>query len=210
MPPSFACHAAAPPATARAGLRRLLGASALLAGLGGCSTPAPAPVDTAPLRAFAARGYAAVAQVAVDTSTHDWLLAGQAQRVVLMRPHGASAAPLVVYLPGLGEAPEAGGAWRAAWAGAGYVVLSVQALAEDAEAWQSELARAGDFKALGQRQYSGAAMTRRVAALAAVLAEAERRGLAGEAAWQGIAWRRRVVAGFDLGAYGAAAELRHK
>ena len=78
--------------------------------------------------------------------------------------------------------------------------MSVQPLAADATAWASELARAGDFSALGHARYDGEAMRRRLALLAQVLVEAQRRSVAGEAAWQRVDWNRVVVAGFDLGA----------
>jgi len=179
---------------------------AVLAGVAGCSSaPQPQAVDPAPLRAFAARGYTPAEHGAVSRSVHRLPLAGQVQTLVLLRPAqpAAGGTPLLVYLPGLGESAEAGAVWREAWAEAGYAVLSLQALPEDATAWQSDLARDGAFRLLGQRHYAGAAMARRVQALAGVLAEAQRRGAAGEADWQGLAWQRLAVAGFDLGAYTA-------
>jgi len=167
------------------------------------STSQQKPVDLAPLRAFAARGYASVEQGAVRTSAHQWLLAGQPQRVLLMRPDHAGRMPLVVYMPGLGEAPEAGIEWRTAWARAGYAVLSVQPLAADLAAFQSDLAREGAFRALGQRHYAGEAVSRRMQALSELMTEARRRDLAGDLEWQGVDWTRVAVAGFDLGAYTA-------
>jgi len=109
----------------------------------------------------------------------------------------------VVYLPALGEGAEAGAAWRMAWAGAGYAVLSLQPLADDAQAWHSVLAREGEFKALGEQRYGADAMRQRVQRLAAVLDEARRHAIAGDPDWQGIAWDRSAVAGSDLGAYTA-------
>ncbi len=181
----------------------------VLALAAGCSSaPAPQAVDSAPLRAFAARGYAPAEQAVVVSSVHRWPLAGQLQTLLLLRPAPPVAGtspllPLLIYLPGLGETAQAGARWRHAWAAAGYAVLSVQPLAEDATAWQSDLARDGAFRLLGQRHYAGSAVLRRVEAVAELLAEARRRAVAGEADWQGIAWQRTAVAGFDLGAYTA-------
>jgi hypothetical protein len=81
----------------------------------------------------------------------------------------------------------------------------VQPLIEDATAWNSELARAGDFKALGRWRYAPAEMSRRIAALVGVLTQARHRAVAGERGLQHIDWNRVVVAGFDLGAYTAMA-----
>ena len=176
---------------------------ALVLLLSACGAPTARPGDPAPLRGFAARGYSSVEHGATHSTTHQWTVAGHPLRLVLMQGEGAGLAPLVLYLPGLGEAPEAGAAWRTAWASAGYAVLSVQALAADATAWQSDLAREGSFRALGQRHYAGDAMARRAQALGDVLTEAQRRAAGGEAGWQHIDWTRVAVAGFDLGAYTA-------
>ena len=173
---------------------------------------APREADPAPLKAFAARGYEAVVHDEPVASRHDWPLGPVVQHVQLLRPSPAGAAdqaeglPVIVYLPGLGETADAGGAWRRAWATAGYAVLSVQPLPEDATAFQSDLARDGAFRTLGQQRHAAAAMLRRVQALVAVLAEARRRGqtgLAADSAWAGLDWQRVAVAGYDLGAHSA-------
>ncbi len=173
--------------------------------LAACSVVRPARVDEAAVHAFAVRGYAAAAHAPVSVSRHEWVVAGEPVTVVLARPVGLDAAPLVVYLPGLGEGSDAGAQWRMAWAAAGYAVLSVQPLADDALAWRSPLAREGEFKELGRQRYAAAMMRRRVQVLAATLDEARRRAIGGDAAFQGIDWDRRAVAGFDLGAYTAMA-----
>ena len=169
-----------------------------------CSTVSGPHIDAAAVQAYAAGGYAA-ARHAVTVQRYEWRLGDAPVTVVLARPREATAAPLVIYLPALGEDAEAGAAWRLAWAGAGYAVLSVQPLAGDAQAWRSALAREGDFKALGLQRYAAAVLRRRVQRLAAVLDEARRRAIAGEPGWQGIDWDRRALAGRDLGAYTALA-----
>jgi dienelactone hydrolase len=181
----------------------ILAAAAVV--LGGCASGGRPKADEAQIRAYAARGYVPGSSDAVATTAQVWPLDGQPLRLVLTRPVRGGDAPLVVYLPGLGEPADAGAVWRTAWAQAGYAVVSVQPLADDLEAWRSELAREGEFRTLGQRQYGGAAMQRRVERLADILAEARRRAAAGDAAWQGLDWSRVAVAGFDLGAYTAMA-----
>jgi predicted dienelactone hydrolase len=180
------------------------GGMALALLLAACSVQ-PWRVDEVAVHAFAVRGYAAAVQAAVSVSRHDWSVAREPVTVVLARPVDVAAAPLLIYLPGLGESSDAGAQWRMAWAAAGYAVLSVQPLADDALAWRSPLAREGEFKALGQERYAAAAMRRRVQVLSAAVDEARRRAIAGDAGWQGIDWDRRAVAGFDLGAYTAMA-----
>jgi dienelactone hydrolase len=179
-----------------------LALSALL-GLGACSSGGPPPPDATALRAYAARGYSPLVHEEVTTTAQEWPVGLQTVHGLLSRPQRGAPLPLVVYLPGLGETAAAGAAWRQAWAAAGYAVLALQPLAEDAAAFRSELARVGDFRALGLQRYGAAAMAQRVQVLADVLAQAQRRGTAGDAAWQGIAWDRVAVAGYDLGAYTA-------
>lgn len=90
------------------------------------------------------------------------------RRVTLTRSAGASGPlPVVVYLPGIGQGSDAGQRWAAAWAQAGYAVLAVQPLEEDAAAWRSSLARSGEFRELGQLHYGDAMRAERLAALRA-------------------------------------------
>ncbi len=192
----------------------------LCLGLEGCATPEagshraeapPTALEAAALRQFAAQGYAALEHHAVDTRTQEWIVAGQPVALAWTAPLDAPPAdgwPVVIYLPGLGESSMAGMAWRQAWAEAGYAVFSVQALPEDAHAWQSELARMGEFKALGRQRYGGAALAERVRRLDAVLSQARAAAAATNPAgrtWPAPDWRRTVLAGFDLGAYTAMA-----
>ena len=171
--------------------------------LAGCATHPPSHPQEALVRQFEAKGYAATEHDAVTTTTSKWLVSGQSVTVVLAQPAGAAATAVVIYLPGLGEPSDSGTHWRTAWAAAGYAVVSVQLLDDDATAWRSDLARAGEFKALGRQHYVGAAMSRRVQLLAEVIAEGQRRSAAAEAPWQQLDWSKVAVAGFDLGAYTA-------
>jgi predicted dienelactone hydrolase len=155
------------------------------------------------VREFEAKGYAANEHDAVTSTTATWLVSGQAIQIVLAQPARARTTPVVIYLPGLGESSEAGAHWRATWAAAGYGVLSVQPLDDDAGAWRSDLARGGEFKTLGQQRFAGTEMSRRVQLLADVVAEAQRRSTADAAPWQLLDWNNVAIAGFDLGAYTA-------
>jgi uncharacterized membrane protein YgcG len=144
----------------------------------------------------------------VTQTTQNWVVDGESVKVVVSRPDssGRSADPvLVVYLPGLGESASAGRAWQIAWASAGYAVMSVQLLADDANAWSSDLARAGEFKALGQRHFSASESARRIQRLNRLLAEVHRRADDGDPAWSGMDAQRIAVAGYDLGADTASA-----
>ncbi|MDQ2927389.1 MAG: hypothetical protein M3R22_04360 [Pseudomonadota bacterium] len=144
----------------------------------------------------------------VTTSAQTWLLAGRMTQLLLSEPSGSRHLPAVIYLPGLGESSAAGDVWRGAWSAAGYAVISVQPLHEDELAWQSELARNGEFKALAHERYAVAATRQRLAVIGDIANEALRRAHAGEAAWDRIDWNRVVIAGFDIGAYSAIAMAR--
>jgi dienelactone hydrolase len=185
---------------------RVLAASALwvaLAVLVACSTDQqPGPTD-ADVQAFAARGYGPAEHRAASTINYAWSVSGQAVNVVVSRPEGSSPAPVVIYLPGLGEPSAAGELWRTAWSSAGYAVLSVQLLAADGLAWSSDLARKGEFRKLGLDRFGWLAMRQRLQLLAAVVSEAQNRSSLGEAEWTRLDWSRVAIAGYDIGAYAA-------
>lgn len=176
--------------------------AALLAGAGcaGNATRGAAGTDRSGVAA-----YVAPEHDTVTTSLQTALSVGRKIELLLSEPGGSRALPVIVYLPGLGEPASAGDAWRNAWASAGYAVVSLQPLAEDELAWRSDLARAGEFKALGRERYSASAMTARLDALVEIANEAARRSQAGESGWNRLDWNRVVIAGFDLGAYTALA-----
>lgn len=168
-----------------------------------CATTPTTQPDASVVREFAAKGYAPVERDPITTTSHVWMVSGQNVKVVVAEPVRPGALPVVIYLPGLGEPSESGQRWRSAWASAGYAVLSIQLLDEDAAAWRSDLARTGEFKTLGLQRYDGAVMRRRVLLLADLIAEGRRRTAAGDPVWSQLDWSRMAVAGFDLGAYTA-------
>ena len=165
---------------------------------------APEAATQSQQRAFAARGYNPARQLTWHEQPVSLATPTGVVRGILTRSDGSLArVPLVLYLPGLGEPASAGERWRHAWAASGVAVLSVQLLDDDANAFRSDLARDGDFTALGRQRYGDAAMRERLRALRAVLAEVRRRADAREQPFAGIDAARIVVAGFDLGAYTA-------
>jgi dienelactone hydrolase len=125
----------------------------------------------------------------------------QGRRVAVTRSATASGPlPVVVYLPGIGQGSDAGQRWAAAWAQAGYAVLTVQPLEDDAAAWRSALARTGEFRELGELHYGEAMRAQRLAALRRLLTalQAEPR-----AAGVALDWQRAAVAGYETGAQAA-------
>ncbi|WP_431256589.1 alpha/beta hydrolase family protein [Roseateles chitinivorans] len=183
----------------------LLGTVLLLSGCGG-GPPKARIEEQQQQREFASRGYAPQGE-AVSVLPINWRLRGDDVPLSLTLPSSASAAPrpVIVYLPGLGESDAAGIRWRRAWAAAGYAVLSLQPLEDDAAAWSSALARSAEFTELGRRHYAEAQMRQRLARLDELLAEAQRLGRQGDAPWRSLDWSKTVVAGYELGAQTAMA-----
>ncbi|MFD1691668.1 alpha/beta hydrolase [Azotobacter chroococcum] len=135
----------------------------------------------------------------------EWQVAGQAVEVSWLAPEQAKGAPLILYLPGLGEGSRAGVQWRRAWAEAGYAVLSVQPQSYGRAVYSRPEAQAGVFRSLAQRSFADQALAARIAVLEQVLAELRSRAQAGEPSLAGVDWQTLAVAGFDLGAQTAAA-----
>ena len=166
---------------------------------------APPRADEAALRSFAARGYATQDSSGGTMLTRQtWWLGGREQVLHWMLPRaGSVAAPLVIYLPGLGESAGAGARWRQAWASAGYAVLSLQPLEADEAAFRSELARTGEFRDLARQRFAADEARRRLRVLAEVHDELQRRVGGGETPWRQIDLTRLALAGYDIGAWTA-------
>jgi hypothetical protein len=109
--------------------------------------------------------------------------------------------PVIVYLPPLGDSSTTECRWIDLWAGAGYAVLAIQPLEDDARIWTSAEARSGDFARVGRARFGDEVMADRVTRLAHLLADLRSRGDAGEAPLAGLDWTRLALAGADLGAY---------
>lgn len=121
----------------------------------------------------------------------------QSRRVTVTRSATASGPlPIVVYLPGIGQGSDSGQRWAAAWAQAGYAVLALQPLEDDAAAWRSSLARSGEFRELGQLHYGEAMRAERLAALRRLVAALQAQPVAGVS----LDWQRAAIAGYETGA----------
>ncbi len=168
---------------ARLDRRSLLFATATLA-LAGCAGGPPPP-----------KPWAETATRELNLSLAGFELQGR--RVVVTRSAGAAGPlPVVLYLPGIGQGPETGQRWAATWAQAGYAVLAVQPLEDDAAAWRSSLARSGEFRELGQLHYGDAMRADRLAALRRLLAALQAQPVAGV----NLDWQRAAIAGYEIGA----------
>ena len=188
-------------------MNRLHFATLTLLALAGCANdPHQAARQHAQERveAMAVNGYRPDRDQSLTLAQQQWVVAGQVQPLALAFPGSGTKLPLIVYLPGLGEGAQAGARWRETWARAGYAVLSFQPLAFDADAWQSDLARNADFKALGHAHRAPELQSQRAKRLSAVLAEARRRAAAGDALWSRVDFDTVVMAGYDVGSLTAA------
>jgi hypothetical protein len=166
-----------------------------------CASKAPPKPDEARVHAFAGTGYLKAERNAVATTLATWRIDGRIVDIALSVPTRRGPFPLVVYLPALGESRSAGEVWRTTWSKAGYAVLSLQPLADDAEVWSSAQARAGDFSDIARERYSAAAMTSRVEALRYALGELIRRRNGTDELLDQVDLTRSAIAGYDLGAY---------
>src|ERR1700733_12941110 len=102
--------------------------------IAGCTRPPPKP-DAETVNKFTVHAYATDQRFTAVTSLLNWTVGEAHYDLALTAPDKPGRYPLVIYLPGLGEARDAGILWGTAWAQAGYAVLSVQPFAEDASGW---------------------------------------------------------------------------
>ena len=192
-------------------MRTLIIAPLVFSLLLGCAGHhAPPQIDSERVKQFSERGYLTDDRFNIVTSESHWGSGDYDFDITWTLPERGRNLPLVVYLPGLGEAGSAGEAWRKAWAQAGYAVLSVQPLAEDRKAWSSGAARRGDFGVIAKERYAAKAVTARMQALAALLGEVRKRDSEGDTQASRLDMTRVALAGFDIGAYAsmlAAGEL---
>jgi hypothetical protein len=179
---------------------------AIALALGACAGPPDRPQDPAQaMEQFREGGYAS-SRVPIKGWDASWVLGQQALDVSWLAPEQVQgAAPLILYLPGLGESAQAGELWRRAWAEAGYAVLSIQAPEDGPAIYSSQEALAGTFRRLAEVHYSDASSQRRLKLVELALGEARRRAEAGDPALAGVDWQNWLVAGFDLGAQAASA-----
>jgi len=172
-------------------------------GLAGCAASAPpvAQVDEAAVRHYREGGYSPGAPVAIETRRINGPVTEAPWTATLVQPADHAVHPLIVFLPSLGEDDTAPVQWCATWARAGYAVLTLQALADDAQAWSTADARSGDFERVARARYADDLMADRVARLSVLLDQIRQRSGRGEAGLQALDWNRVTLAGADLGAY---------
>jgi hypothetical protein len=168
-----------------------------------CSTAPTVKPDEHAIEQFVSRGYQVPQRQAIRSQAIDWIEADLSWHFELILPERVERAPLVVYLPGLGQDDHSGTRWTQAWAQAGYAVMSIQPLTEDEQAWSSDDARSGNFDAVARHGFSDAMMRRRLRALNGALVQLGRRAVAGDTSLHSVDLSRVAVAGFDLGAYSA-------
>ncbi len=170
----------------------------------GCSifTKKPA-VDHARVKQFADRGYDSGIYYAT-TITRSLLNTGNASfQVTLVQPEREGKYPAVIYLPGLGESSDAGADMRRAWAESGFVVLSLEPLKGDANAWSTDAARSGDYAFIRHERYSSGVVTERLDVLAKLIESLKQHSLSGDPGFMHADLSRMAIAGFDVGAYSA-------
>ncbi len=158
------------------------------------------------IAAFAETSYQAPQPVQSQGWDAEFTVDEQPVEVSWLAPSPApAAAPLVVFLPGLGEGARAGLQWRQTWAEAGYAVVSIQAQQYGRGIYSSDEAKAGTFRGMAQRAYADSALKHRIAVVQQVLNQLRVRGQAGDPQLAGVDWNTVVIAGYDLGAQTAAA-----
>jgi hypothetical protein len=181
--------------------RALLVAALAVCAAPGCGGNSIHQADPAVVKQYADRGYAPAHHYETAASQETWTVGAETVDVVLMVPAHAGTYPLVVYLPGLGEPPDAGAAWRKAWAQAGYAVLSAQPTRFGPAIWSSSAAHAGDFHSIAKDAFSARSLAARSQLLKGILDEASRRQSgAGGPTVARFDMSHMAVAGFDLGA----------
>lgn len=163
----------------------------------------------AELARFASRGYESAAPTTTVTIQDVWKHGNEEIMIELLLPSNVAQAPLVIYLPGLGEPVEAGEKWRNGWAQAGYAVASIQ-IVGSAALWTTSAGRNGDFKLVASEQFAVKSLNTRLERLNFVLREIARRAQGGDSAYGRIDTSRVAVAGFDLGAQTALAVAGEK
>ena len=200
--------AATAPLSRRRVLALLAGGGVLLAACGGPGGPGATrgrrEEDADELRRFGQRGYEAAAASSAYPYRDTWLFGDEEVTINLLVPRGGAPAPLVVYLPGMGESADAGEAWRQAWAQAGYAVAALQT-AGSAALWSSPASRNADFAPMAREQFGAKALGTRLGVLDFALHGIRRRAVAAEGVYARIDTGRIAVAGFDLGAQTALA-----
>jgi hypothetical protein len=179
--------------------------AALLAPLAGCAggSAGKPSVDQHAVDRYRASGYSFATQEGVSVHRFTAPVSQIAWSFALVQapPRAGSSRPVIVYQPALGESDDAPCAWTEKWARAGYAVVQLQPLDDDAHIWATPEARSGDFERVARGRFADDLMADRIARLARLVAQTRARSEAGEPALAGLDWNRVALAGADLGAY---------
>ena len=160
-----------------------------------------ATVDMALVQKYRQAGYPVAQPVPIEAHRVSALGTEAPWTVTVTRPKDKTLRPLIVYLPPLGDGDDAPNHWISTWAHAGYAVLAVQALTDDAQVWATPEARSGDFVRIARARYAQELMPDRLARLSDLLGRVRARSEHGDAGLEGLDWAHVALAGADLGAF---------
>jgi hypothetical protein len=175
----------------------------LASALASCKSGPTVSSAESDLAQAAASGYRPEQAQAFDTWSDTWTYQEGGIDLALLLPRSAAPAPLVLYLPELGQPARSATLWREAWARAGYAVLSVQPEAAGPAVLSSAPARGGDFRTLAREASGRRSLQRRLDVLGSVYAGVRRRAAAGTMPFARIDPATIVLAGCDLGSQAA-------
>jgi hypothetical protein len=171
--------------------------------LGACSSAPPpaAKVNEEAVARYRAAGYPMPASLPIESHRISGPVTEAPWTVGLTRPADHQMRPLIVFLPSLGQDDAPPVRWIESWAHAGYAVLVVQPLHEDADVWSTPDARSGDFERIARARFADDLMVDRIARLSRLISQVRARSLRAEPGLDGLDWSHLVLAGADLGAY---------
>ncbi len=172
-------------------------------------------------------GYSAVLNYDIESITETWQHDGQGIQITMLAPVVPGNYPLIVYLPGLGEAAEAGKLWRETWAKAGYSVFSVQPITlgealkgtskvtpTKSSSWFSKEydnsaalkdVRNNDLRYVGHQYFSQEQLSKRINHVLWAYAQLKQRSQSRLGLFARADLSRVVIAGYDIGAQTTAA-----
>ena len=179
----------------------LLIAAATSGALFACASRQSTKSDVSAAKARAETGYNPEHRFQTAATQDTWLIGSDPVDIRLLVPIQSGSYPLILYLPGLGESPDAGLAWRQHWAEAGYAVLSAQPARYGIAVWSSDRAHVGDFLDIAKDAFAAPSLATRTEFARGLLDETWRRyhGTR-DAALTRVDLSRIAVAGYDLGA----------
>lgn len=187
-------------------LNKALFVSALTLLFGCSSIPSPEKTEIKLAELAARGGYLPGKSFSTSKSLkEEWRHEGARLNVLLTVPDTDGSLPLLVYLPGLGEPESAGDLWRDSWVKAGYAVFTVQAGSDGGRRGLSGQERPEETRMDGRRDFSRAALERRLHHLSFALNELVARQKSGQALFSRLDPDRFGVVGYDLGAQTVAA-----